>query len=247
MIDKSLVKRRFKKSLSSYEDNAIVQKKMAKKLLEMIYPKRYDSILEIGCATGILTKEIKQKIEFNTYTSNDIVESSKNYIDKIIPDNTFISGDIEEIELPVKYDLIISNACLQWCNDIENTIDKLMMSLSKDGILCISIFGNENLKEIKSIFNIENKNYDIDDLKTYLNKYDFKIEEETQKLEFDSLTDILKHIKYTGVNAVTHIKLTKTKLKLLEQKYFEKYSDINSLILTYNPVYLIIRAKNGIE
>lgn len=247
MIDKSLVKRRFKKSLLSYDDNAIVQKTMAKKLVSLLQKKEFNSIFEIGCATGILTKEIINNIEFNEYCANDLVENSKDFITKIIPDSSFISGDIEEIKLKEKYDLIISNACLQWCNNIENTIDKLMTSLNKDGILLISIFGNDNLKEIKDIFNIENQNYNLETLKIFLKKYNSQIEEESEQLKFNSLTEILKHLKNTGVNAVQEIKLTKTKLKMLEQSYSEKYAKRNSLILTYNPVYIMIKAKNDIE
>lgn len=247
MIDKSLVKKRFEKSLLSYDENAIVQKMMASKLISLLPQTDFNSIFEIGCATGILTKEIKNHTEFNIYCANDIVENSKDFITKIIPESTFISGDIEEIKLTEKYDLIISNACLQWCNNIESTLEKLMNSLTKNGILLISIFGNENLKEIKDIFNIENQNYDIENLKKFLSKYNFQLQEEYHQLEFTSLTEILKHLKNTGVNAIREIKLTKTKLKELEHKYAEKYTVNNSVILTYNPVYLIIKKKNDIE
>ena len=62
MIDKSLVKRRFKKSFSTYNDNAIVQKKMAERLIQYLPFKQYNSVLEIGCATGVLTKLIAENI-----------------------------------------------------------------------------------------------------------------------------------------------------------------------------------------
>lgn len=241
MIDKALVKKRFSKSLKTYNDNAIIQKQMADKLITLLPFNYFDSIFEAGCATGILTDKIKIKIRFNHYSANDIVEESQDYIRNIIPDSSFFSGDIETLEINKKYDLIISNACLQWCNNIEATIIKLLNCLNNNGILAVSIFGNENLKEIKEIFNIENKNYDMDKLKTFLSDYNAKIIEEKIELTFNSASDILKHIKNTGANAIEQMKLTKSKLIQIEEEYNNRFKKQNGMVLTYNPVYIVIR------
>ncbi len=242
MIDKSLVKRRFKRSLKTYDNNAYAQKKMAVKLVKMLPERKYDSILEIGCATGILTKEIKNNIEFKEFSSNDIVEDSKKYIDKIITSNTFITGDIEEVELNGKYDLIISNACLQWCCDIEGVISKLYKALKQDGVLAVSVFGDENLKEIKEIFKITASNYLAAELKNNLKKYqNHIIEEETLIFDFNNLVDILKHLKATGANSVTPLKLTKNSLEKYADEYKARNSHNKKVMLTYNPVYIVLR------
>ena len=241
MIDKSLVKKRFKKSLGSYDDNAYVQKITAKKLIQLLPQKIYESVFEAGCATGILTREIEKTLKFNFFTANDIVEESGNFINSIIKNNIFIAGDIEEIYLGQKYDLIISNACLQWCNNIELTIEKLINSLKPNGILAISIFGDDNLKEITDIFNIKNKTYSMKNLKKNLEKYNIlSYHEEIIKQEFNSPVELLKSLKLTGVNAVKEIKLTKTKLKEFEEKYKKLYTQNEKAILTYNPVYILI-------
>ena len=241
MIDKSLVKKRFKKSLKTYHQNAMVQKLTAKKLISFLPYSDFNSILEIGCATGILTEEIKKTINFNSFDANDIVEDSKSFIQNILPHCNFIEGDIEEITLAQKYDLIISNACLQWCNNINDTIEKLSHSLNKNGILAFSIFGNDNLKEISEIFKLENKTYSIESVKENLKKYNIlKYEEELIKQEFNSPLELLKNLKLTGVNAIKEITLTKSKLKEFEEKYKEKYSENGKVILTYNPIYIII-------
>ena len=241
MIDKSLVKKRFKKSLNTYDDNAIVQKQTAEKLIGLLPRTKYFSVFEIGCATGILTHEISKQIIFEEFYANDIVEESEDFTKKIIPNIKFIKGDIEEIVLDKKYDLIISNACLQWCNDIKNTIGKLVKSLNKDGILAISIFGDENLKEITDIFNLNNKTYSIEELKTSLRKYNIiEYKEEIIKLSFNSPIDVLKHLKLTGVNALQTVNLTKSKLKAFDEKYKAQYMRNDKVVLTYNPVYILI-------
>ena len=242
MIDKSLVKKRFQKSLKTYDDNAFIQKQTAKKLIKLMADREYSSIFEIGCATGILTKEICENLKFKHFYANDLVEDSQKFVEKIIPDCIFIQGDIEKITITEKYDLIISNACLQWCNDIEKTLEKLINSLNKNGFIAISIFGDENLKEITKLFGINNKAYSMQKLKTSLQKYNIvEYKEETARLYFNSPLDVLKHLKLTGTNAVQAMNLTKSKLKEFEEKYKTFYSENGKVCLTYNPVYIVLK------
>lgn len=242
MIDKSLVKKRFEKSLKTYDENAVIQKIMAEKLITLFNKTDFNSVLEIGCSTGVLTKELTSKIKFNQYFANDIVPKSEEYFKQIVPNGVFISGDIEKSELPNNFDLIISNACFQWLNSFENTVENLYNKLNDGGILAFSVFGDENLKEIKSIFNIPNKFYSLEDLKKIFSKYNvIKFEEEKHQLYFDSPLDVLKHLKYTGANALQHYKMTKSKLKMFEDKYNELYKKNDKVFLTYNPVYIVLK------
>ncbi len=247
MIDKSLVKLRFEKSLETYDENAFIQKLMAKKLVRMLGVNSVEKILEIGCSTGLLTKEIKYGVKFNGYYANDIVEKSAKYFKEIIPQGIFIKGDIENITLINSYDLIVSNAALQWCNDVESVINKLYDRLNENGILAISMFGDCNLPEIYNLFDIPNKVNKIENLKKYLSKYkNITLEEDIQKVLFDNPIDVLKHLKYTGVNAITNYSLNKSKLKMFEEKYLNLYSKDNKVGLTYNPIYIIIKKIDGI-
>ena len=229
MIDKSLVKMRFSKSMKTYNDNAVVQKKMAKRLISLLPRKNFNSILEIGSSTGVLTEQIKKCLTFDEYSANDLIENSKNYINNIIPQNTFIIGDIEEINLNTKYDLIISNAALQWCENIQQTLDKLYSNLNKNGVLAVSIFGNDNFYELKKVLNIKNT------MKTNFNGI-----LEKEKLYFNSPLDVLKHIKSTGANALEYYKFTKSSLKEFVDKYNKLFSSLNKVPLTYQPLYILL-------
>ena len=175
------------------------------------------------------------KLSFSSFCANDIVLEAESYIKEIIPQSAFILGDIETINLEKKYDLIISNACLQWCNDTEETILKLKNSLNEGGILALSVFGKDNIKEINEIFELSPKTVDIDKLPK-----NTIVVEETINMFFDTPIEVLKHIKLTGANAVKEMTMTKSLLKDFEIKYNEKFAQKNRVQLTYNPVYLII-------
>lgn len=238
MIDKNLVKKRFKKSLKTYDDNAIIQKYTAEKLIERLKNKRYDKILEIGCSTGVLTRQIKKNLDFEKLTVNDIVPDAEKYVIKIVPEAEFIEGDIEEIPIKDEYDLIISNACLQWCNDFEGVIEKLYNSLKENGVLLVCVFGKENLKEISSIFNLSVKGFFEANL---LEKYkNIELESEIKKVYFETPKEILAHIKNTGANALKECGLTKSQLQNFEKIYKTLYSEGDKVYLTYNPVYIEI-------
>lgn len=232
MIDKTLIKKRFSKSLSTYEDNAIIQKIMADKLIELINDREYKSVFEIGCSTGILTRKIKEKINYNKYSAIDIVGEAREYVLQIINDAEFTEEDIETAEINENYDLIISNACMQWCNDFEKTMQKLISRLNYGGVLAVSVFAKENMKEIKSFFNLPQSQHPIiSGAKVY--------EQEPIKIYFESPISVLNHIKLTGVNAIKPYKFTKTKLKEFEEYYKTNYTENGKVYLTYAPKYII--------
>ena len=130
-MNKDLIRARFAKSLATYNENAKIQKRMAEKLISLLDSNSYSNILEIGCGTGFLTELIDKKIEFKKYTALDIVNQCEDYIKNINPQINFINIDVEEFvsKNTEKYDLIISNASLQWVNNFEEIIKKLKQNL----------------------------------------------------------------------------------------------------------------------
>ena len=81
-LNPKLIKNKFKKSMDKYDENAVVQKLMAEKLIANLPQKSYEKILELGCGTGILTKHITQSLSYKKYYANDIVEKAKFYVVK---------------------------------------------------------------------------------------------------------------------------------------------------------------------
>lgn len=239
-MNTQLIKQRFEKSLKTYNDNAIVQKMMAKKLISLINISHTDKILELGCGTGLLTTEAVKKFYFKKYLAIDMIDKCSKYISEISKDIDFLAINIEDFNTDEKYDLIISNASFQWIEDLERLIFKTEKFLNKKGTFIFSTFGEFNFKEMQSYIKSPLKYYSTKELTEILSKYqNVEITEYKQTLDFESPTDVLYHIKKTGVNALTNTRWTKSDLVRFEQTYPK--TSKGKYPLTYHPIYVKIQ------
>lgn len=241
-MNKELIKKRFGRKLSSYNNNAHIQKQMAEKLVSMLDKQDNKTILEIGCGTGILTQLAVKNLSCETYTALDIVPDCEKFIKEISPDIEFLPYDIEEYieQNDKKYDLIISNASLQWVENLPEFTEKLTEKLNPEGTLLFTTFGVENFREIYYVLGKTLHYFSVKELEEQLKKYNPLIEEEIRIMAFKTPKDVLKHIQNTGVNALSTESWTKRDLVNFEKEYNVFCS--NRPVLTYHPVY--IRIKN---
>lgn len=236
MIDKELVRERFRKNLKTYNANSFVQAKMADRLVSMAEG-TYSDVLELGCGSGGLTEKLIKKISFKTYNAVDIVPECEEYIRNISSEISFYHSDIETYNFKQKYDLIISNATFQWVEDLDGFIRRLKQSLNPDGVLIFSTFGEENFKEITSLTGVGLKYYSVSELQAMISPD--MIEGEIIPLKFNSPKEVLKHLKLTGVNSLASKRWTKTDLNNFGHNYEKLCPD--GISLTYNPVYVLLK------
>jgi len=233
VLDKDLIEEKFKNSINFYDDNAIIQEKMAEKLVSLIKQKKFNNILEIGSYSGILTKKIIEKFDFENYLAIDIVDSFEK-IKNLSPKINFQKADVEAFEIDEKFDLIIANASLQWCNDFNFVIKKLKSFLNSNGILAFTTFVNDNFYEIKDVFNVSLNYKSINELEDMFSENAIIIQE-IYTLQFKSAFELLKHLKLTGVNAILEKCINFVELKKMMKALEDKYANK----LTYKPVYII--------
>lgn len=240
-MNKELINSRFAKTLSSYDENAKIQKRMAQKLIDFLPSKSFNSILEIGCGTGFLTKKAVEKLEFKNYKAVDIVGECAPYIMDINPDIEFINADIENQinRFEENFDLIISNAALQWTDNFEKIIKNLHSKLNPNGILLFSTFGKENFREIYHVIGTTLKYHSTIELNMMFSLFSPHIEEEIHIMSFSSPKEVLKHLQLTGVNAIENRAWTKKDLLKFEHGYNNLCSGRTTL--TYNPIYIKIK------
>lgn len=239
-VNPKSVKSHFEKAMDKYDDNAVVQKFLAEILAEetSLVRKNYGKILEAGCGTGLLTREIKKKLSFEIFTANDLSEKSKKYLDKIFENYNFICGNAARINTTQKFDLIISNAMFQWFSNLDEVLDRYRNILNKDGILAFTTFSPENFPELVKITGISLAYKTSDELSEILEKnYKIlKLETFSKTLEFKTPLELLYHLKNTGVNSLGDKKWEFADVKDFCDKYVKTFEKVT---LTYTPILVI--------
>jgi malonyl-ACP O-methyltransferase BioC len=219
--------------MDKYDENAVVQRIMAEKLVRELLKIRaeFDTVLETGAGTGVLTKELTGKIQYKNYCANDLSEKSKKYLDKILNKYTFIAGNA--LKINKKADLIISNAMFQWLKDFGCFYNML----EPGGILAFTSFTTGNFREIKELTGLSLEYKSMNEIKQELKDYEILYTKEFEhKMSFQNPLELLAHMKHTGVNSLAH--WTFAQVKDFCEKYKRKYPEIT---LTYTPVIVIAR------
>lgn len=216
----------FNKHYNVYEKYSLAQKQVAKNLLDYmrksnIFDTQINSIFEIGCGTGIFTREYRKYFLHSDLILNDIFDV-REFI-KDIDYNIFIQENIEELDIP-KSDLVVSSSVFQWIKDKDSLIRNIAENTDN---LCFSSYVSGNLIEIKNHFDISLDYLNIEEFKEILKKYfsSVKSYSETIKLDFEDPMSVLKHLKYTGVTgfqktSISKIKTFKDSILTYEVAYF---------------------------
>ncbi|EOH3564702.1 malonyl-ACP O-methyltransferase BioC, partial [Campylobacter jejuni] len=220
-----------------YEKHAKVQDFMGLKLCEILKDLKishFEKVFEFGCGRGELSKKLQNFITFDEYLKNDILDFKENSNILIFDMNEIAKQDLSK----EKFDLIVSNATLQWL-DLKRILPSLRDMLNQNGILLLSTFAEQNLKEIKQSTGFGLNYFSLNELeqnfKVYFNEV--KITQELVELSFDNALDVFRHLKLSGVNSLGFYPLNKGFLKEFEEKFQNK--------LTYHPVFIL--CKNDIK
>lgn len=240
-IDNKHIKKQFEKSMQDYDQNATVQMLMAMKMVFELtkISKTFENVLELGSGTGVLTKQLARELNFKNYVANDLVEKSKNYVQKFIPQSTFYCGNALKIKPSKKADLIVSNAMFQWFPSLEKAIQTIKSNLKNEGILAFSTFSPNNFKEITDLTGLSLQYRTQEEIEKILKDEGFKIlysEQFSEELKFKTPLELLAHMKKTGVNSLSEKTWTITKVKEFCDKYTKKYPNAK---LTYSPIIII--------
>ncbi|WP_163707279.1 malonyl-ACP O-methyltransferase BioC [Mangrovibacterium lignilyticum] len=253
IIDKETVRKRFGKSRHSYNQHASVQREICGKLTDCLATNgltTFSSLLEVGCGSGLLTNEILKIATPRKYYVNDLVGAKENGIEEIFrqhqfKDWTFLEGDAEIIEFPRHLDAVLSSSTVQWFHNLKAFILKVHHAVKPGGLFAFSTFGPQNFQEIKTASNQGLLYYTANEIREMMSDH-FDIlylHDEQVQLHFNHPTDVLRHIKNTGVNAIAKTSCwNRRKLEAFEMNY--PVSTPNDFVLTYHPIILLAKNKH---
>lgn len=237
-VDKERVKNRFVSVADSYQDNAVAQRLIANRLVEMAPENTpHDNVLELGCGTGMLTKAFLRRFpDTKDLTLTDL---------RPIPHIDF-KGETKNLQCdaeallykiePNCFSTIISSSTIQWFNSQQGFFHNLERILCKGGMALISTFGPLTFQQLYGLAP-RLEMHTLAGLKALI-PAGLKIEEAREEiidLEFDNPIDVLRHFHLTGVNAID----SKASPFALLRRYPRRAD--TKCILTYHPIYLVLR------
>lgn len=248
---KSSIRQRFNRAAHSYDQYAHVQREAAGWLVDSL-PKNSLKILEIGCGTGNLTRLLVEKFPEARIDALDFAETMVTYARQKAGSAERVQFHCEDGEsfirtTAARYDLVVSNATLQWFNDLPGTLNHLGRILSTEGAIALSLFGPGSFQELATAMR------EVVDPAIRLPAESFcpsqkaeafarnvfrsvKLSTRVVQRKYATFFDILDHIKKTGTGGyhekVPH--LSKAALKSLSQWF----ADRGRYVITYE-IYIL--------
>lgn len=263
--DKTLLQKRFSRNLGTYDTLATVQRAIAGRIGSILADRVSSDAVkrgaEIGAGTGFLTRHLVRLFPRAEWTVNDLVPESRGYLPSTTPSGIplrFSAGDGEVFPFENgRFDLIASASTVQWFDDLPGFVARAARGLAPGGILVLSTFGPENFREITATTGQGLEYYPLDELARILTANDLRItaaEEWIEQQHYPAPTDVLRHLRLTGVNAVAAERWTHSRLRKFEADYRVAYSvpaaetsvsekGGESVTLTFHPILLIAEKR----
>jgi malonyl-CoA O-methyltransferase len=190
-------KNEFSKHAKDYDNNNIIQRIVSKALVREINnaPK---NILELGCGSGQIYREIKWPItNYDAMDfSNTMCELHPKHGNITINCLDFDSDEFYEHYKKNFYDLIISSSALQWSKDLAKLI-QYFSSITKEASLVL--FTSNTFKSIYEITQKKSTILSLAEIQDAFKGTNSTFEVLNYRLEFESKKKLFTYIKNSGV------------------------------------------------
>lgn len=111
-------------------------------LLQLINIRPNLQVIDLGCGTGELTAQLHDLLPYSQVLG---IDSSAQMLEKAQGDNKSLRFELKEIQdLQGQWDIIFSNAALQWLPDHQQLIPQLFSRLKPQGQLIVQLPSNKN-------------------------------------------------------------------------------------------------------
>ncbi len=260
---KKSIAARFSASASTYDEYAAVQQVTAEKVLELsnkVPPPQ--SILEIGCGTGILTEKLRRRFPDKKLSALDVsagmikqAQRRVNEADSI----TWLIEDIKDITCQSQYNCIISSSSLHWVIPIESAFKKIKALLQPRGHLIFGLMVHGTFSELHQARQsaaikkpTRARLPGVKEILASLEQYGFNTiyhDQDSLKVTFPSANDFITSIHEQGVTggpvSMSDHLLSRSELANLVAYYDSHYRDSNNQVYaTYEIMYVVAYKRN---
>lgn len=202
-MDIKQIARHFSNHARDYDSLAVMQKDIADRLLRLIPDRDYLTILDIGCGTGYMCRQLKKRFPAAQVTGVDIASEMLQRAIAEDPEGNYICGDFTKMDISGKrYDLIVSASALHWTDEINQILEKYH---SLCGTIAYAVFTAPSLKSLHQAFLRAYKMAGLPYREHILSFPDAKqlpyvVESDRYQQDYNSWRDAFKALKAIGGN-----------------------------------------------
>jgi len=223
-VDKKQVRQAFSRAAAHYDAAAVLQREVCTRMLDRldVIKLQPERILDAGSGTGFGTRSLGERYKNADIVALDIAigmlqaaKGTSGWWQKLFSGNKngFLCADIEALPFATQsFDMAWSNLTLQWCNDLPETIKGLHRVIKNDGLLMLSTFGPDTLKELRAAFaGVDGYNHfnrfadmhDIGDMLVAAGFADPVMEMEKITLTYSDMKAVMQDLKSIGAHNAT--------------------------------------------
>lgn len=168
-------------------------------LMNFITPEEHQNAIDIGCGTGeqtfILANQLKNAQFLGVDSSEAMLAESKQFVQKRLSFKQATTEDV--LESKQKWDLIFSNAALQWSNQHDKLFPKLIALLNPHGQMAIQMpMQSDNVLNQLLLELVDEQPF-----KSYLNGW----KRESPLLSIDEYATIMFHAGLTHMQIIQKV------------------------------------------
>ncbi|MEO8802589.1 MAG: malonyl-ACP O-methyltransferase BioC [Rudaea sp.] len=153
-LDRHQVRRAFSRAASSYTQNSVLQRKIEDRMLERLeyFEHKPQRVLDIGCGPGRASSLLRKRYKRAQIVSLDLALPMLRRVRTGWRHPLMrVCADARALPLPdASVDLLYSNLCVQWIDDLPRLFDELRRVLRPGGYLAFSTFGWDTLYELRA-------------------------------------------------------------------------------------------------
>jgi malonyl-CoA O-methyltransferase len=247
---RKLIARAFSLKAGHYEQYALVQRRMAERLithLAAVTDLGFEKWLDLGCGTGIFAELAARLARPPVSMVNlDISPDSLSVLRrKQLPRCQLLQGDIVHPPLrPRAFDLVAMSSTLQWLDDQVRALLTVNRLLRPRGVFAFAVFTAGTLQKLRSLhvrYGLRSpvSFIEAESLAALLQQTGFRLIAFNRGIEedrFPSARAMLRSLSRIGSTTLRGKRLTRTSLLHLCQEYEDSCRDKDEVIAEYEVV-----------
>jgi malonyl-CoA O-methyltransferase len=253
-FDVQLVRDRFSNAADRYEKLAFIQNSVRKEFFESLRIKDGSAILDVGCGTGVLLRDIARLNPSGVNVGVDPARGMVEIARRKGPRSLIVQADAGHLPFkPKSFDLLVSSSSYQWTTDLNQAFDAAREVLKNWGGFQAALFGRKTLQELFDSLDAASVRTDkwsrARRLPTAKNIWlaldwakfrDVSVQAEERTVVFHDLWSVLIWLKSVGANALgRRVFLGRQALEKAQKHYVKNYGVEGGLKVTFE----VIRAR----